>query len=157
MTDRNFIPRSSNSGSIGTASKRWPRAWVIDADVGGDLLVSGSITGSVGNGIAFGETYYDGIFPVSGSSSGFNIYTPSNSNTAYFLIISGKNSPSTRVFIDIISFFNIGTWTPRIISSTTLLGSPGTRTYSNSGGALRIALSGGSMTYYINIAVMQLG
>jgi hypothetical protein len=42
MADRNFVPRSNDTGSIGTTSKRWLKGWFADVDVSGRLIGTAS-------------------------------------------------------------------------------------------------------------------
>jgi hypothetical protein len=108
--------------------------------------------------LAIGNTKLGAIAQVSGTNAGFNLFTPTL-NLSYYLVIAGKNvadgSPPTVAFEDVIVFNAAAGWAPVVLSSSSVVGAPGARTYTNSTGSLHIATAGGAVTWRVDIDVTR--
>lgn len=88
---------------------------------------------------------------LTGSGAGFDLFTPTQ-NATYYLILRGQDVASgapSNGFVDVLVLISNGTVTPTVISSTTVVGTPGARTYSNNAGKLKIAVASGT-TWYVD-------
>lgn len=106
--------------------------------------------------LTIGTQTHGTLAQVSGVAAGFDLFTPTSGAT-YYLVIRGQDAATgtpTNSFIDVVIVQSNGTVTPVTISSTTMLGTPGARTYSNNGGALKVALASG-VTWYLDLAVLR--
>ena len=134
----------------------------------GSFGFTGSIgfTGSAGpsslsasqTAIAIGNIYIGGLAQITGAGAGFDIYTP-DSNTIEKVIVFGKGnsdgSTPTVAFVDEFYVLNgppVSFTTP---VATTVIGSPGARTYSNNAGHLHIAIASGSASWWIDVVIIR--
>lgn len=93
-----------------------------------------------------------GVISISGAAIGFDIFQPVV-GVMYHLLIFGKDAASpSNGFIDEITCMNpAAAVTKTVLHSTTLVGAPGARTYSDNAGKLKIAVASGA-TWYLDIA-----
>ncbi len=94
-----------------------------------------------------------GTFPqYSGPALGFDTFTPTN-GVMYDIIVFGKDATGipANAYIDKLTVFGAAAVTWTVLSSTTLVGAPAARTYSNNAGKLKIAHAAGA-TWYADIA-----
>jgi hypothetical protein len=127
-------------------------------EVNAALTVAQTLTVAAGEGTyAQGNVKEGGLAQQSGPAAGFNILTPSN-NSTYYLLISGKDvadgSGPSNAFLDVIVFGSQAGWTHAVLSSTTVKGTPGARTYLNAAGNLRIVVGNGA-TWYIDVKLFK--
>lgn len=89
----------------------------------------------------------------SGAALGFEILQPLP-NVMYEVTVFGKDASGTPTngFIDKLTVYGGVAATFTVLSSTTLVGAPGARTYSNSAGKLNLAVASGA-TWYIDLAL----
>jgi hypothetical protein len=103
-----------------------------------------------------GTTAVPPFAQLSGLSAGFDLFTPTQ-NATYYLIVRGQDAASgapSNGFVDVLLAYSTGTVVPTVITSTTFVGTPGARTYSNNSGALKIALANG-ITWYIDMITLK--
>jgi len=124
--------------------------------------LAGALTGTslaltvAEDALAVGTKRIGALAQVSGAAMGFNIFTPTT-DCAYHLVIRGQDvatgSPS-NAFLDTIELQAVAGWTHTVLHSTTLVGTPGARTYSNNTGALKVVVGSGT-TWYIDVVVLR--
>lgn len=101
---------------------------------------------------------YGALAQVSGGGAGFDIFTP-QANVQYELRIAGKdvtngNAPNNS-YIDTVPICKNGpTVQIGTITSRTVVGAPGARTYSNNAGKLKVAHASGT-TWYVDVAITR--
>lgn len=118
-----------------------PASQTMTLDSIGNLLVGK--TSGAGYRIETSGAGITGNGSVSvGSASATTIFTTPQSTTGNFIVVYGDNGSDG--FMDILFF--LASTAPQIISSKTLYGTPGTRTYTASASNLQAQLSAGSMS-----------
>lgn len=97
------------------------------------------------------------IAQVSGLAAGFDTFTPT-ANVAYRLTVRGQDAASgtpTNAWLDELTVVSYsGTVTINVLHSSTLVGTPGARTWSNNAGALKLVVATGT-TWYLDIAFLR--
>lgn len=104
-----------------------------------------------------GSNFYQ-LFPaqITTIAAGSDLFTPTT-GVMYSIKVFGKDISSgapTNSFVDEIIVYSNGTVTITVLHSTTTNGAPGARTYSNNGGALKLAIGSG-VTWYIDLVVLR--
>jgi hypothetical protein len=109
--------------------------------------------------IQSGNMKLGGSAQVNGNAVGFNIVTLAGA-FQYRIVISGKDasdgSAPANTFLDVVVLNAGAAWVPITVSSTTVKGAPGARTYSNNIGVLKIVIASGT-TWYIDSIVTRFG
>ena len=93
---------------------------------------------------------------VSGGAMGFDVFTPT-ANATYYLILRGQDAASgapTNGFVDVLIVLGAATVTWTVLSSTTVVGTPGARTYCNNFGVLNLAVATGT-TWYVDMTLLR--
>jgi hypothetical protein len=125
----------------------------------GTVGVAGLITGATGAALATGTMQIGGNTQATGTGAGINLFTLPANNGTLIVFVAGKDasgSPS-NAFLDIVVVNSSGaTGTPHAVTSTTTVGSPGARTYTDVTGNFRLAIASG-INWWIDFSVMQLG
>ncbi len=99
-----------------------------------------------------------GLAQQSGLAAGFSIFTPSSDAGVYRLLITGKDASTggtpSNVWYDEVVLVPTAGWAPVVVSSTTVVGTPGGRTYTNSTGALQVAVASGTV-WYVDVCLVK--
>ena len=106
--------------------------------------------------LTIGTKVIGALAQVSGIGAGFDVFTPT-ANCAYYLVIRGQDAASgspSNAFLDILTLDVVGTWAPTVLSSTTLVGTPGARTWSKNSNALKVAVASGT-TWYLDVTIIR--
>jgi hypothetical protein len=123
----------------------------------GDIAPT-SVTLPAGEAVlAVGTERTGALAQASGAAAGFNVLSPT-ANCAYRVVLRGQDSATgtpTNAFLDELTVVSYGaTAAFNVLHSTTLVGTPGARTYSNNSGALKIALANGTV-WYVDVTVIS--
>lgn len=107
---------------------------------------------------AFGTKTVGAFAQVNGGAIGFNVFTPT-ADVAYRLFVRGQDAasgaPSNGWLDELTVVKYAGTVTINVLHSTTLVGAPGARTWSDDGGgALKLVVANGT-TWYIDVVVIR--
>jgi hypothetical protein len=117
-----------------------------------------SVTLPVGEAaLTEGTATQGGLAQASGLGAGFNVFTPT-ANATYRLVIRGQDVASgaaTNAWVDVVVIHAAAGWAPVTVTSTTTIGAPGARTYSNNAGAFKHVNATGGTTWYIDIALTR--
>jgi hypothetical protein len=92
---------------------------------------------------------------VSGIAAGFDVFTPTT-NATYHLVVRGQDAATgaaTNAWVDVLVIHAATGWAPAVISSTTTVGTPGARTWSNNTGALKVVVATGT-TWYVDVSLV---
>ena len=142
-------------------------AYLTDWATAGFGLTLDMTTGAasfLGHAVSMGAltqagTFRDGITQVTGPFSvATDIVTVGTGSQGFYVVVLGSNG-SNVAFLDVVAVFSASSWSPVTISSTTLVGSPGARTYSRDTGNSNLALliSGGLSGGKVNAAIVRMG
>lgn len=125
---------------------------IVSRDGAGKTAVT-ALTVTAGEAGLIGGNVKQGFFGQFIGATPVFLLTPTNLSQ-YYLVISGKDTTDgttySNAFVDVVAFGAIASWTPHVISSTTTVGAPGARTYTNSTGTLKVAIASGT-TWWIDL------
>lgn len=122
--------------------------------------VASQLTAGNGTVNTEGNTKTWGVAQQSGLGAGFNIFTPASDYGQYAITVSGKDAATglapSNAFVDKITLNALaGTFSVATAWSTNTVGSPGSRTYTNATGALRVAVASGT-TWYVDLFITKM-
>lgn len=151
---------SSNTTELFVGGTRVAYATSAGLYSAGDVGVVGQVQMRTGSSAwSSGTSVGGGLAQQSGGAVGFNILTPTADYGSYLVLVAGKDAATggapSNAWLDQVVFNATSGWAPTAISSTTTLGSPGARTYSNATGTLHLAVASGT-TWYVDLFITKL-